>query len=204
MLFPDVDLVRTRDRDRWLTKHYRRLTDDSTFKRQPASLLPGGITFVTGFQQGRGCDDKNSAPEELIVEVDQAYFRQSLRKKVNLWFTQCGFDVTQPTISKAALVEAGLSSEAKVEIAAILPDQPEQKIEAADQSEKHQRAARKSGLVETAIAGCFPKGIPETLPNPELVQHIMKWLVDYCKGNDITLPAISPTTILRTSGRKDT
>jgi len=81
MLFPDVDLVRTRDRDRWLTKHYRRLTDDSTFKRQPASLLPGGITFVTGFQQGRGCDDKNSAPEELIVEVDQAYFRQSLRKK---------------------------------------------------------------------------------------------------------------------------
>jgi len=101
-------------------------------------------------------------------------------------------------------VEAGLSSEAKVEIAAILPDQPEQKIEAADQSEKHQRAARKSGLVETAIAGCFPKGIPETLPNPELVQHIMKWLVDYCKGNDITLPAISPTTILRTSGRKDT
>jgi hypothetical protein len=76
-------------------------------------------------------------------------------------------------------------------------------IPAADQPEERQRAARKSALVEKAITGCFPKGIPETLPNPELVQQIMKWLADYCKENTMPLPVISPTTILRASGRKD-
>jgi len=44
--------------------------------------------------------------------VDEAHFRQPLRKEVSLWFTQRGFDVTQRTISKkdfeAALVKAGL------------------------------------------------------------------------------------------------
>jgi hypothetical protein len=73
----------------------------------------------------------------------------------------------------------------------------------ADQPEKRQRAARKSALVEKAIAGRFPKGIPETLPNPELIQAIMKWLADYCKDNNMPLPAISPSQILRASGRKD-
>jgi hypothetical protein len=57
--------------------------------------------------------------------------------------------------------------------------------------------------VKKAIAGCFPKGIPETLPNPELVQQIMKWLANYCKENEMSLPAISPTQVLRVSGRKE-
>ena len=119
MLFPDVDLVGTRTRDRYLIKRYRRPTDDITFKNQPAPLLPGGITYVTGFQQaGRPAfAPAFSVPKELIVEVDQAYFRQPLRKEVSLWFTQRGFDVMQRTISKkdfeAALVKAGLP-EAKV------------------------------------------------------------------------------------------
>jgi hypothetical protein len=69
-------------------------------------------------------------------------------------------------------------------------------------SEKRQRTARKSGLVKTAIAGCFPKGIPGTLPNPELVQQIMNWLADYWKENGITPTAISATQVLRVSGRK--
>jgi hypothetical protein len=69
-------------------------------------------------------------------------------------------------------------------------------------SEKRQRAARKSVLIKKSIAGYFPKGIPETLPNPELVQQIMKWLADYCKENEMPLPAISPTQVPRVSGRK--
>jgi hypothetical protein len=56
--------------------------------------------------------------------------------------------------------------------------------------------------VEKAIAGRFPKGIPETLPNPELVQQIMKWLVNYCKENEMSLSEISTTQVLRVSGRK--
>jgi len=83
------------------------------------------------------------------------------------------------------------------EIAAT-PDEP-----AADQPEERQRAGRKSALVEKAIAECFPKGIPEALPNPELVQQIMKWLTDYCKENSMPPPVISATTVLRTAGRKD-
>jgi hypothetical protein len=75
-------------------------------------------------------------------------------------------------------------------------------IIAADQSEERQRAARKSELVKKAIAGCFPKGIPEILPNPELIQAIMKWLANYCKENEMSLPKISDTQILRVSGRK--
>jgi len=75
-------------------------------------------------------------------------------------------------------------------------------IIAADQPEERPRAARKSELVEKAIAGRFPKGIPETLPNPELIQAIMNWLANYCKENEMPLPAISGSQILRVSGRK--
>jgi hypothetical protein len=72
-----------------------------------------------------------------------------------------------------------------------------------DQPEERQRAARKSELVEKAIAGCFPEGIPESLPNKDLVQQIVKWVENYCKENGMKAPAISPTTILRAAGRKD-
>jgi hypothetical protein len=74
-------------------------------------------------------------------------------------------------------------------------------IIAADQPEERPRAARKSGLVKISIAGRFPKGIPETLPNPELIQAIMNWLADYCKDK-MPLPVISDTQILRVAGRK--
>jgi hypothetical protein len=73
----------------------------------------------------------------------------------------------------------------------------------ADPPEKRQRSARKSELVKKAIAGLFPKGVPKTLPNPELVQQIMNSLADYCKENGIAKPAISPSTVLRAAGRKD-
>jgi hypothetical protein len=75
-------------------------------------------------------------------------------------------------------------------------------IIAADQPEERQRAARKSELVEKAIAGRFPTGIPETLPNPELIQAIMRWLADYCRENEMPLTEISDSQILRVSGRK--
>ena len=95
-----------------------------------------------------------------------------------------------------AIFEAA-NAEAFNEIAAATPV-------ATDQPEEPQRSGRKSMLVEKAIAGCFPEGIPETLPNPELVQQIMKWLADDCKENGTALPVISASTILRTAGRKDT
>jgi hypothetical protein len=148
MLFPDVDLVGTLNRDRWLIKHYPRPTGDITFKNQPASLLPGGITYVTGFQQaGRPAfAPAYEIPAPLIAEVDQAYMRQSLRKKVALWFTQGGFDVTQRTISKAALLKAELSSEAKAEIAAIPADQPEDPTPAPTIT---------NAMIDDHVRGCF-------------------------------------------------
>jgi hypothetical protein len=72
-----------------------------------------------------------------------------------------------------------------------------------DQPEERQRAARKSELVEKAIAKCFPEGVPESLPNKELVQRVVKCLGNYCKENGMQAPAISATTTLRAAGRKD-
>jgi hypothetical protein len=99
MLFPAHDLVRTYDRDCWLIERYPAI--DNPYKHQPASLLPGGIRYL---------DSINFAPKELIAEIDQAYFRQSLWKKVSLWFTRRGFDLNQRTIPKhlfEAAVQAG-------------------------------------------------------------------------------------------------
>jgi hypothetical protein len=92
MLFPADDLVRTFPRDCWLIDRYRP-PSDSGLKNQPASMLPGGITYISD-------DLRKTAPKELIAEIDQAYFRQSLREEVNLWFTRCGFNRKQRTISK--------------------------------------------------------------------------------------------------------
>jgi hypothetical protein len=110
MLFPHVELVKTFNRDRWLINCYRPPNETSPpaiiLKNQPASLLPGGITYISGMaSQGRTgfapvCQDSGNPPKELIAEVDQAYFRQSLRKEVSLWFTRRGFDLKRRTISK--------------------------------------------------------------------------------------------------------
>jgi hypothetical protein len=110
MLYPAYELAKTYPRDRWLIKHYRPPTADITFKNERAPLLPGGITYVTGFQQARGDDDRISAPEKLIDEVDQAYFRESLRNYVNRWFDKHGFDRTQPIIPKQQF-EAAVQAE---------------------------------------------------------------------------------------------
>jgi hypothetical protein len=111
MLFPDVELVKTFLRDRWLIKRYGPPNETSPpeiiLKNQPASLLPGGITYISGMvSQGRTGfapvhqSGKIFPPKKLIAKVDRAYFRRSLREKVSLWFTRRGFDLKQRTISK--------------------------------------------------------------------------------------------------------
>jgi len=45
-------------------------------------------------------DNRILAPNELIAEVDRAYFRLSLQNEVEEWFAEQGFDLTQPTISR--------------------------------------------------------------------------------------------------------
>jgi hypothetical protein len=103
MLFPAYELVRTSPRDRWLIELYRP-PSDGLLTHRPASLLPGGITYI---------DHRSFAPEALKPEIDQAYFRQSLRKEVNLWFTRRGFDLKQPTISKQDFEAALANPKAK-------------------------------------------------------------------------------------------
>jgi hypothetical protein len=113
MLFPDHELVKTFTRDCWLINNYCPPNEMSPPKiileNQPASMLPGGITYISGMvSQGRTGfapirrDDpgKVCPPKKLISKVDRAYFRQSLRKEVSLWFPRHGFDLKRGTISK--------------------------------------------------------------------------------------------------------
>src|SRR5262249_17494444 len=87
-------------------------------KNQPASLLPGGITYISGMvSQGRTGfapvyqDSGKTFPrKKLIVEVDRAYFRQSLREEVHRWLARRGFDRAQRTISKH-LFEAAVQAD---------------------------------------------------------------------------------------------
>jgi hypothetical protein len=74
-------------RDRWLIDCYRlptRCTIDGTYFPVLDDLN----------------DNRILAPNELIAEVDRAYFRLSLQNEVEEWFAERGFDLTQPTISK--------------------------------------------------------------------------------------------------------
>jgi hypothetical protein len=107
MLFPAHDLVGTYARDRWLIKLYRPPTD-GLLTRRPASLLPGGITYI---------DHRSFAPKELIAEVDQAYFRRALREEVSLWLTRHGVDSKQRAIPRH-LFEAAVQAE----FGQLLPD----------------------------------------------------------------------------------
>jgi hypothetical protein len=102
MLFPD-EPVRRRSppRDVWLINRYRPPND---LKHQPASMLPGGITYISHHP------GKVSAPNELIAEVDQAYFRLSLQDHIDEWFVRLGFDLEQPSIPKH-LFEAAVRAE---------------------------------------------------------------------------------------------
>ena len=53
-----------------------------------------------------------------------------------------------------------------------------------------------------AIDTLWPNGVPGTVSNPVLVQHVGNWLTDYCKRENSPKPEISPDTILRAAGRK--
>ena len=121
MLFPDHELVRTFVRDRWLIDRYcppNNPPNEIILKNQPASLLPGGITYISGMvSQGRTGfapvyqdSGKIFPPKKLIAKVDRAYFRQSLREDVHRWFARHGFDRAQRTIPKH-LFEAAVQAE---------------------------------------------------------------------------------------------
>jgi hypothetical protein len=111
MLFPNHELVRTFVRDRWLIKRYcppNNPPNKITLKHQPSSMLPGGITYISGMVSQRRVgfapvyrdSGKIFPPKELIAKVDQAYFRESLREEVHRWFARRGFDRAQRTIPK--------------------------------------------------------------------------------------------------------
>lgn len=48
-----------------------------------------------------GGDDRVQAPKDLIAEVDRAYFRLSLRERVEAWFAAEGFDLEAEMISRS-------------------------------------------------------------------------------------------------------
>ncbi|MFZ2079179.1 MAG: hypothetical protein WAV38_21530 [Xanthobacteraceae bacterium] len=91
MLFPEERVRWLTERDRWLVNRYR-LSDGMYF---PVHNLD---------------DDRILAPNELIAEVDRAYFRQSLQNAVDEWFIRRGFDPEGPTISKHSF-EAAFQAE---------------------------------------------------------------------------------------------
>lgn len=77
----------------------------------------------------------------------------------------------------------------------------QQKPEEQDQPIKG-RVSRKRALVDKAINALWQGGVPGTLPNSVLVQHVGNWLTDYCKRDNSPKPEISGDTILRAAGRK--
>jgi hypothetical protein len=103
MLFPHEPVRWCTKRDRWLINRYG---SPYNLKNQPASLLPGGVTYISG----PGPGPKIFAPNELIAEVDRAYFRLSLQNEVDDWFAKRGFDLGQPIIPKH-LFEAAVQAD---------------------------------------------------------------------------------------------
>jgi hypothetical protein len=79
--------------------------------------------------------------------------------------------------------------------------QPDPQIKEQDPPIKG-RVSRKRSLVSKAISTLWEGGIPGTVSNPVLIQHVGNWLTDYCKRENSPKPEISPDTILRAAGRK--
>ncbi len=79
MLFVDYERLTTRDV--WLTKRYRDLCQTEVFPE------------LSDIQ-------RMPAPEKLVDEVDQAYFRLQQDNEIADWFEAEGFDVSKPTIPK--------------------------------------------------------------------------------------------------------
>ena len=80
LLLPDEPVRKPTKRDAWLINRYR------------LSIAPHYLD--------RYGPPKNFAPNALIAEVDQAYFRLSLLERVNQWFEDKGFDIQQSTFPK--------------------------------------------------------------------------------------------------------
>jgi hypothetical protein len=144
LLFPAYELVKTFARDRWLTDRYcspNNPPNDIQLRNQPASLLPGGITYISGMlSQGRTGfapvyrdSGKTFPPKRLIREVDEAYFRQSLREDVHRWLARRGFDRAQRTIPKH-LFEAAVGQ---------LPPEPVKPIEKGAAKAKPRKAKQR-------------------------------------------------------------
>jgi hypothetical protein len=95
-------------------------------------------------------------------------------------------------VFEAANIEASAEFKAFAEIEPAQPD-----------DDTGKRSRRKTELVDRAITELFPTGIPEELPNAELIREVMKWAVTQCKKNNLAPPIISDSTILRAAGRKD-
>ncbi|MGB8632207.1 MAG: hypothetical protein WCD69_22995 [Xanthobacteraceae bacterium] len=101
MRFPDEPVRAITNRDAWLIDHYRLSIDPHYLDRYRLSDM-----------RSRGSFDpsKKFAPNELIPEVDRAYFRLSLQEAVNEWFERHGFDLAERTIPKH-LFEAAVQAE---------------------------------------------------------------------------------------------
>jgi hypothetical protein len=90
MLFPEEPVRWLIEHDRWLINRYR---------------LPKGLHSVFD-----DFDDRIPAPNELIAEVERAYFHLHLQNEVDRWFTERSFDLSKPTIPKH-LFEAAVQAE---------------------------------------------------------------------------------------------
>jgi hypothetical protein len=130
MLFPDESVRACTKRDSWLINRYCLFTND---RHYPRGLFDRPKTF---------------APNQLIAEVDRAYFRLSLMERVNQWFEERGFDVLQPTISKH-LFEAAVQAEFGQ-----LPPEPVKPLE------KYKRNTKDDALVAEAVEGLKSKKYP--------------------------------------------
>ena len=95
------------ERDAYLIEQYpnpSHFHGDVQMKNQPAPLLPGGITYVTGFQRaGKPAFRPAYAvpvPSGLVVEVDRAYYRLGQRNKIMAWFKAAGLNLRRSTVPK--------------------------------------------------------------------------------------------------------
>jgi hypothetical protein len=136
MLFPDEPVRAITKRDAWLIDRYRLSIDPHYLDHYRLSDSRHRGLF------GRS---KNFAPNELIAEVHQAYFRLSLQEEVGDWFERRGFDLTQRTIPKH-LFEAAVQAEFGQ-----LPPEPVKPLE------KYKRNTTDDALVTEAVEGLKSK-----------------------------------------------
>jgi hypothetical protein len=197
-LYGDDWIGELTQREKWLLKHYRQYLPQH-LHHLPASLLPGGITYVGG---GMGISTAltPSLREELARALDRQEWMIEQYEKVEQWFADRGFKSNE--IDRNAFERAFAKSFPK----GVVQGKPATKRtkpvtgqpESAAKSEK-QHARKQRARAVLAIKALWPNKIPDTdtLPDPLFCIEVGKQLRADCVKSKTPFQDVSNKTIIR-------